>query len=115
MGAPSDSEQLFRLIPSILETEFKTSHGIVSLTDFMPFRSEGSCHLVRIVRGCHGKVRMRSEYAIRFDYGSIISWMTRQADNSLRAVAGPDMVILRTDVVMNPDGRMHRGEFVVQG
>ena len=99
---------------SILETEFKTSHGIVRLIDFMPFRSEGSCHLVRIVRGRRGKVRMRSEYAIRFDYGSIVPWVTRQADNSIRAVAGPDMAILRTDVAMNPEGRMHRGEFIVE-
>ena len=57
------------------------------------FDPQGSCHLVRIVRGRRGKVRMRSEYAIRFDYGSIVPWVTRQADNSIRAVAGPDMAI----------------------
>ena len=98
----------------ILETEFKTSHGVVCLIDFMPFRSDGSCHLVRIVRGSRGTVRMRSEYAIRFDYGSIVPWVTRQPDNSIRAVAGPDMAVLRTDIAMKPKGRMHRAEFVVK-
>jgi GH15 family glucan-1,4-alpha-glucosidase len=99
---------------SILETEFKTGGGIVRLIDFMPFRSDASCHLVRIVRGCRGKVRMRSEYAVRFGYGSIVPWVTRRADDSIWAVAGPDMAILRTDVVMKPEGRMHRGEFIVE-
>jgi GH15 family glucan-1,4-alpha-glucosidase len=98
----------------ILETEFQTAGGVVSLTDFMPFRSQGSSHLVRLVRGRRGKVTMRSEFAIRFDYGSIVPWVTRQADNSLRAVAGPDMAVLRTDILMKPKGRMHRAEFVVR-
>ena len=57
---------------------------------------------------------MRTEFAIRFDYGSIVPWVTRQADNSLRAVAGPDMAVLRTAVAMKPKGRMHRAEFVVR-
>jgi GH15 family glucan-1,4-alpha-glucosidase len=57
---------------------------------------------------------MRSEYAIRFDYGSIVPWVTRQPDNSIRAVAGPDMAVLRTDIAMKPKGRMHRAEFVVK-
>ncbi|TMJ66430.1 MAG: glycoside hydrolase family 15 protein, partial [Alphaproteobacteria bacterium] len=57
-------------------------------------------------------VEMRTEFAIRFDYGSIVPWVTRR-DNSLRAVAGPDMVVLRTSVALKPRGRMHRGTFVV--
>src|SRR5256885_1874384 len=98
----------------ILEPQFQPASGVVSLTDFMPFRSQGSSHLVRLIRGRRGKVTMRTEFAIRFDYGSIVPWVTRQADNSLRAVAGPDMAILRTDIVMKPKGRMHRAEFVVR-
>ena len=99
---------------SILETQFQTASGAVSLTDFMPFRSQGSSHLVRLIRGRRGKVTMRTEFAIRFDYGSIVPWVTRQADNSLRAVAGPDMAVLRTAVAMKPKGRMHRAEFAVR-
>jgi len=98
----------------ILETQFQTASGVVSLTDFMPFRSQGSSHLVRLIRGHRGRVTMRTEFAIRFDYGSIVPWVTRQADYSLRAVAGPDMAILRTDIVMKPKGRKHRAEFVVR-
>lgn len=49
----------------ILETEFQTVDGVVSLTDFMPFRSQGSSHLVRLIRGRRGKVTMRCEFAIR--------------------------------------------------
>ncbi len=98
----------------ILETQIETADGAVTLIDFMPLRSGGASHLVRLVCGRRGKVEMRTEFAIRFDYGSIVPWVTRR-DNSLRAVAGPDMVVLHTSVTLKPQGRMHRGTFVVSG
>ena len=54
----------------ILETEFTTADGVVSLIDFMPVRS-GMPDLVRIVAGRRGQVHMGLELVIRFDYGSI--------------------------------------------
>ena len=41
---------------------------------------------------------MRTELVIRFGYGAIVPWVTRIDDATLRAVAGPDMVVLRTPV-----------------
>ena len=50
----------------VLETEFETADGAVSLIDFMPARS-GQADLVRIVVGRRGRVAMQTEAALRFD------------------------------------------------
>ncbi len=52
----------------IVDTTVTTDEGEVMLTDFMPPRADQS-HIVRIVRGVRGKVAMRMDLAIRFDYG----------------------------------------------
>lgn len=98
---------------AVLETTFETPDGLVTVTDFMPLRSDGGSHLVRRIRGIRGRVRMRCLIAIRFDYGSVVPWVTRQPDQSIRAVGGPHMVILRSDVPLKARGRMHHGEFDV--
>ena len=41
---------------------------------------------------------MRTELVLRFGYGAIVPWVTRLDDGTLRAIAGPDMVVLRTPV-----------------
>jgi len=91
----------------ILETDIETEGGSATLIEFMPMRREGSSHLVRIVRGRTGRLAMRTELTIRFDYGSIIPWVTREGDRGLQAVAGPDKVVLRSDVPLRPDGFKH--------
>ena len=53
--------------------------------------------LVRIVEGVRGRVEMRMELVLRFDYGSIVPWV-RTLDGTLLAIAGPDAVLLRTPV-----------------
>jgi GH15 family glucan-1,4-alpha-glucosidase len=80
----------------ILETQFTTGDGTVSLIDFMPVRS-GLPDLVRIVVGRRGRVRMRLELVIRFDYGSIVPWVQKMP-RGIAAIAGPDSLTLRSDV-----------------
>ena len=75
----------------ILETQIESAAGAAIVTDFMPTRREGgTSHLVRLVRGRAGQIEMRTELVMRFDYGSIIPWVTRHGDHSLHAIAGPD-------------------------
>ena len=82
----------------ILETVFTTSDGEVELIDFMPLGQQGSS-VVRLVRGRRGRVAMRMELALRFDYGGQVPWVTRLEDGAgVCAIAGPDLVALRTDV-----------------
>jgi GH15 family glucan-1,4-alpha-glucosidase len=96
----------------VLETTFETEDGEVCLIDFMPPRERHS-HVVRMVRGVRGRVAMQMDLAIRFDYGRTIPWVT-STDHELRAIAGDDMVTLRTKVRLRGEDMMTRGRFTVR-
>jgi GH15 family glucan-1,4-alpha-glucosidase len=78
----------------------------------MPPSDERS-HVVRIVRGVRGRVAMRMDLVLRFDYGSVVPWLSRLDDERLRAVAGPDMITLRTDVPFHGEHLTSVAEFAV--
>lgn len=80
----------------ILETEFETESGSVTLIDFMTPRDE-TPNLARLVVGTRGQVQMNLELVIRFDYGSVVPWV-RRSEHGITAIAGPDMLGLRTEV-----------------
>src|SRR5580704_4950474 len=79
----------------ILETDFETERGSVRVTDFMP-PHQPSSHVIRMIEGLRGTVDVHMELILRFDYGKLAPWVTRLDDGALRAVAGPNMVILRS-------------------
>jgi GH15 family glucan-1,4-alpha-glucosidase len=82
----------------ILETRFECADGAVTLIDFMPV-TRGSCSdVIRLVVGERGNVTMDGELILRFGSGAIVPWVSRLDDGRLRAVAGPDMVVLSTSV-----------------
>jgi GH15 family glucan-1,4-alpha-glucosidase len=97
----------------ILVTRFETESGIVELVDCMPQHDHASS-LLRLVVGISGRVRIKVDFTIRFDYGSSIPWMTRLDDGALRAVAGPDMTVLRTTIALKPVGFEHSATFDVE-
>src|SRR5664279_5376544 len=83
----------------ILETVFETASGSVALIDFMAVEKHS---VVRIVEGRSGSVEMRFDLALRFEYGSAIPWVTRLNHGSgIRAIAGPDQVVLHSDVKLH--------------
>jgi GH15 family glucan-1,4-alpha-glucosidase len=96
----------------VVETTFETKDGEVCLIDFMPPRRKHS-HMVRVVRGIRGKVAMQMDLAIRFDYGRTIPWVT-STENGLRAIAGSDMVTLRTKAPLRGEGMTTRSDFMVR-
>jgi GH15 family glucan-1,4-alpha-glucosidase len=79
----------------VLETTWHTDEGSVRVLDFMPPRGRAP-DVVRIVEGLEGRVRMRSELVIRFDYGHIVPWVRRIEQDTRLAVAGPDALCFRT-------------------
>jgi GH15 family glucan-1,4-alpha-glucosidase len=98
----------------ILETTFKNREGAVRLTDFMPPKDE-CCALMRLVTGMDGEVRMRTELIIRFDYGTTVPWVSRpDGDGLLRAIAGPQMLVLKTPVPLRGEDLTTVGEFTVK-
>ena len=96
----------------VLETEFETADGVVRVVDFMPPRGEAP-DVVRIVEGVRGRVEMRMELRLRFDYGHIVPWVY-QEKGDLVAVAGPDAVWLRTPVETHGENLATRADFVVE-
>jgi GH15 family glucan-1,4-alpha-glucosidase len=96
----------------ILETHFETRDGAATLVDFMPYGTAQS-QIMRIVHGTRGKLAMHTELILRFDYGAIVPWVTRLENGATRAIAGPDMVVLRTPVHVKGKGMTTVGEFTV--
>jgi GH15 family glucan-1,4-alpha-glucosidase len=112
--APSRGRRHYRDDTLILETEFETDTGAVVVIDFMPIRGD-ACDLVRIVVGRRGRVPMRMELTLRFDYGRSVPWVSRLADgDGLRAIAGPHMVVLRTPIAHRGEDRKTVAEFTVR-
>ena len=95
----------------VLETVYRTDDGAVRVLDFMPPRGTEP-DVVRIVEGITGRVTMRTELIVRFDYGSIIPWVQR-ADDLLILIAGPDALCLRTPVHTHGVDLTTVGEFDV--
>ena len=92
----------------ILETDYETPDGAVTVIDFMS-PGNGHSELARIVVGKRGKVPMRMSLTLRFDYGLSVPWVTAlkhgsdrrgidRRGNGIKAVVGPDTVVLRTPV-----------------
>ena len=95
----------------VLETEWVTADGTVRVTDFMPPRGDAP-DVVRIVSGIAGTVAIHSELRLRFDYGRVLPWVRRHGDQMI-AVAGPDMVRLRTPVEVRGEDWSTVSEFTV--
>jgi GH15 family glucan-1,4-alpha-glucosidase len=78
----------------VLETTWESSDATVRVFDFMPPRGR-TPDIVRIVEGVRGRMHLRSELVVRFDYGHILPWVRRVDDERL-IVAGPDALTFRT-------------------
>jgi GH15 family glucan-1,4-alpha-glucosidase len=113
--APCDKARItrrYRPDTLILETAFETADGAATLIDFMPFRGDHS-EIVRLVVGTRGKVKMHTELILRFGYGAVVPWVTKLENGALRAIAGPDMAVLRTPVRVKGKDLTTVGEFTV--
>ncbi len=95
----------------VLETDYETADGAVTVIDCMPVRAQAP-DMVRVVEGKRGQVRMKMELIIRFDYGSIIPWVKR-IESGISAVAGPDHLQLITPVPLQNHDFITSADFVV--
>ena len=92
------SVRRYRRGTMILETDYETADGAVTLIDFMPVRTQNP-DLVRMVVGRRGRVKLAMEFIVRFEYGSAVPWVTRLGEHrGIRAIAGPDKVLLCSPV-----------------
>ncbi len=97
----------------ILETLFETDSGSVAIIDFMPMRGKAP-DVVRIVEGRSGTVAMRSQLALRFDYGRIHPLVRGDGTGRTIAISGPNAVALDFPVPLAFDDRWFCAEFTVR-
>ncbi len=94
----------------ILETEYRTATGGLKVTDYM--RIGAHPVVTRIVEGLAGKVTVRCELSIRFDYGKVVPWV-RNVSGKLIAIAGPDGLQLESPITLHGEGASSLAEFDV--
>ena len=110
---PHQTRRCYRDDTLILETEFRCAGGTAVVIDFMPVAERlGKVDLVRIVEGRSGRVPMRTELTLRFDYGRIMPWVRRRS-YGLSAIAGPDAVQVRAPIDLRGENFHTVGEFEV--
>lgn len=98
----------------VLDSVFETAEGTVCVTDFM-VPGWANTSLVRIVEGRAGRVPMRMELCIRFDYGMTVPWVTKRlGGNGVVAVAGPEQLVLRAPVELHGEDMRTVSEFTVE-
>jgi GH15 family glucan-1,4-alpha-glucosidase len=81
---------------NVLQTTYSCSQGEVRITDFMP-TGDHRHDLIRRVEGVRGRLPVRHELVIRFDYGRIRPWVHRDRVDGVEAIvaiAGPDKLVL---------------------
>jgi GH15 family glucan-1,4-alpha-glucosidase len=92
------STRSYRGDTGILETRVEADGGSATVIDFMPVsESDGQIDLIRLVRGDTGRLRMRTEIILRFDYGRSIPWV-RSRFGGLSAISGPNAVQFNSPV-----------------
>jgi GH15 family glucan-1,4-alpha-glucosidase len=92
----SKTTRSYRGHTMVLETVFETPDGAFAVIDFMPMGQPHSS-LIRIVEGRGGRVKVRMDLTLRFDYGSSVPWVTRlPGGGGIVAIAGPNLAVLRT-------------------
>ncbi len=107
--APARVERAYRPGSLVLETTFHCATGTVTLTDCMLLERDNP-RVVRMVSGVSGVVAMRLTYVVRFDYGSVVPWV-RRTEKGLLAIAGPDALLLASDVDTHADGMKTVADF----
>jgi GH15 family glucan-1,4-alpha-glucosidase len=97
----------------VLETEFSTAEGTVELIDCMDRRG-GHQDVIRLVRGIRGRVSMQMELALRFDYGTVVPWVSHLEGNRISAIAGPDRIVFDSTVELRGENFKTMADFEVE-
>lgn len=87
----------------VLESEFESPAGAVSVVDFMAIAKRyDQVEVVRVVKGLRGSVPMHMALNLAFDYGRIPAAVTVTADG-LRATSGSDALVLGGSIPMRTE------------
>ncbi len=104
-------ERAYRGDTLVLDTTMYTAAGVIRLTDLMIPEADHPT-LIRQVTGLSGHASVSTELGLRFDYGSIVPWVT-QNDGRLHAIAGPEAVVVDASVPLVGRNMHTQGTFDV--
>ena len=98
----------------VLETTYITPSGTAVVCEAMPV-GDGRADLVRRLEVTSGTVTVEHEWIVRFGYGAFEPWVRRVKDpdgyDAIRAIAGPDSLLLRGDRLPKASDHRHRDVF----
>jgi GH15 family glucan-1,4-alpha-glucosidase len=101
----------------VLETTYTSPTGRAVVRDAMPV-VDGRADVVRHLEVREGTVRVEHEWVVRFGYGAVLPWVGHVRDtdgnDGIRAIAGPDALVLRGDRLPPGVGDRHREVFAMQ-
>lgn len=110
VAAAPEVKREYREGTLVLETEFRTQEGTVVVIDCMDRRGDHT-DVLRMVKGRQGRVAMRMELVLRFEYGKVTPWVQREPDGRLKAIAGANQVVLSSSVDTHGSGMKTVAEF----
>ncbi len=110
-GEVRSSRRSYRSDSLVLEHEFRTEEGVARIIDCMPVRGHRP-EIVRVVQGVRGRVPMRTELLVRYDYGNVVPWAHR-LDGRLHLVSGPDALVLASPIELHGEQMASVAEFEV--
>ena len=98
----------------VLETTYVTPTGTAVVHEAMPL-GDGRADLVRRLEVVSGTVTVEHEWIVRFGYGAYLPWVHHVRDpdghDAIRAIAGPDSLLLRGDRLPKASDHRHRDVF----
>ncbi|RYV50896.1 glycoside hydrolase family 15 protein [Pengzhenrongella frigida] len=98
----------------VLVTTYESPSGTAVVHEAMPVE-DGRADLVRRIEVVRGTVTVAHEWIVRFGYGAFVPWVRRVTDpdgrSAIRAIAGPDSLLLRGDRLPVAADRRHRDVF----
>lgn len=101
----------------VLETTYETPTGSAVALEAMPL-NDGRSDIVRRLECTRGQVEVEHEWIVRFGYGAIEPWVHHVTDpdgaDTIRAIAGPDSLLLRGDRLPKAHDHRHSDRFTLQ-
>ena len=101
----------------VLQTEFRTSGGVLRLTDFMPLGEDDVSAVIRRLDVREGAVEVETALSLRFGYGEIAPWFSALSGPGIGGFSGevgPDLVVLRGPGLWR-DRDVLRARFMLRG
>ncbi len=107
VGAEAPAHRAYVGDTLVLRTVWRTEAGEAEVLDcfLAPRRERERGRLLRVVKGIHGHVELRTELSARFDYGALPPWARRRNERCFTLTGGDDGLLVSSEAQLEIDGR----------